>query len=358
MGLYRRGDSRSKNRVWWISYMKDGRQHRESTGSRNKSVANRVLAVRLGQVVEGRWSLPSSNSPRLGQFAKEFLKTITHENTRDRYQQSVRNLLRHFGERVRLAEITPESIYSFQQQRLAEGVGKATINRDTSTLSSCMTKARKMRLISRNPCADVEKLNERRDRRRAKPLSYDEEASLIRCAPMWLSTLVTFLIETGLRVKKEALGLKWDDVLLDSEPACVHVRESKSEAGLRPVWLTDHCKDTLLKWRQVMDLGASPYVFPSPRNPKCPIFDYKTAWRVAAKKAGLGDRRVHDLRATFASRANMCKASGLTLAQLLGHNSTQILPTYVKPIDENTKSVMQALDAARHSHNAVPRTIQ
>jgi hypothetical protein len=44
----------------------------------------------------------------------------------------------------------------------------------------------------------------------------------------------------------------------------------------------------------------------------------------------------------------------LTIAQLLGHaNSTQILPTYVKPLDENTRAVIEALDAARTSR---PRT--
>jgi hypothetical protein len=44
----------------------------------------------------------------------------------------------------------------------------------------------------------------------------------------------------------------------------------------------------------------------------------------------LADRRTYDLRATFASRANACRASGLTVAHLLGHASTQILPAYVK----------------------------
>jgi len=31
--------------------------------------------------------------------------------------------------------------------------------------------------------------------------------------------------------------------------------------------------------------------------------------------------------------------------------STQILPTYVKPLDENTRAVIDALDAARTSRN-------
>jgi len=35
-------------------------------------------------------------------------------------------------------------------------------------------------------------------------------------------------------------------------------------------------------------------------------------------------------------------------AHLLGHDSTQILPTYVKQLDENTKAIITALDAARN----------
>jgi integrase len=59
------------------------------------------------------------------------------------------------------------------------------------------------------------------------------------------------------------------------------------------------------------------------------------------------DRRIYDLRSTFASRANMCHATGLTVAHLLGHDSTQILPTYVRPLDENTRALIQALNALR-----------
>ena len=44
---------------------------------------------------------------------------------------------------------------------------------------------------------------------------------------------------------------------------------------------------------------------------------------------------------------NACHATGLTVAHLLGHASTQILPTYVRPLDENTRAVIAALDTAR-----------
>lgn len=117
--------------------------------------------------------------------------------------------------------------------------------------------------------------------------------------------------------------------------------------------------NTLLQWREFLGSGFSPYVFPSPRIPGRSLFDNKKAWQKAAREAGLPDRRIYDLRSTFASRANACRASGLTIAQLLGHaTSTQILPTYVKPLDENTKAVIDALDAARSSRPGTLGTIQ
>src|SRR5262244_1304185 len=89
------------------------------------------------------------------------------------------------------------------------------------------------------------------------------------------------------------------------------------------------------------------------------VSDYKKAWQKAAREAGIPDRRAHDLRASFASRANACHASGLTIAQLLGHaNSTQILPTYVKPLDENIRAVINALDSARASRSGTSSSIQ
>ena len=83
----------------------------------------------------------------------------------------------------------------------------------------------------------------------------------------------------------------------------------------------------VLRWREFLGSESSSYVFPSPRDPSSHFQDYKTAWRTAVKKAGLADRRAYDLRSTFASRANVCHATGMTVAHLLGHASTQILPT-------------------------------
>jgi Phage integrase SAM-like domain len=130
--------------------------------------------------------LPKSHVPRLGDWLKKSLASIGHPKTKSRYQSSVNNILRFFGPNIRILGITPELVFEFQQKRLAEGIGKATVNRDFATLSSALTRARKLRLITHNPCADVGKLNERRERRQAKPLTYEEEARVKQFSPPWL----------------------------------------------------------------------------------------------------------------------------------------------------------------------------
>jgi len=339
--------------------MAGGRQRRESTGYRNKREAEKLLALRKAQVLEDRLNVPRSHSPKLGDFAEQFLKSIPYDKTRSRYRSSINNILRHLGPNIRLSDITPAVIFALQQDRIEEGAGKATVNRDIATLSSMLSRAKRLRLISRNPCCDVGKLNERRDRRQAKPLSYEEETKIKEVSPWWLRVLITLLVETGLRVKKEALPLKWTDVLLESQPSCIYVRSSKSAAGLRTVWLTNHCRETLLSWREMFGPTLSEFVFPSPQNPASHFVDYKRAWKNAVTAAGLNDRRTYDCRATFATRVNShCHASALSVAQLLGHASTTILPTYVKPLDANTKEIIQTLDQARSAQDRVTRTVQ
>lgn len=339
--------------------MAGGRQRRESTGYTNKREAEKLLALRKAQVLEDRLNVPRSHSPKLGDSAEQFLKSVPHDKTRSRYRSSINNILRHLGPNIRLSDITPAAILALQQERIEEGAGKATVNRDIATLSSMLSRAKRLRLISRNPCCDVGKLNERRDRRQAKPLSYEEEARVKQFSPLWLQVLITLLVETGLRVKKEALSLKWADVRLESEPSCIHVRDSKSAAGLRTAWLTNHCREALLKWREIFGPTYSEFVFPSPRNPASHFVDYKRAWKNAAAAAGLPDRRIYDCRASFATRINShCHASALSVAQLLGHASTSILPTYVKPLDANTREIIQSLDHARSAKSAQSRTVQ
>jgi hypothetical protein len=77
--LYRRG------KIWWMAYMVDGRQRCESSGTTNKRVAQKILNMRLAEIIEGRFRLPKTNPPKLEQFSEEFLGSVRHQNTKKRY---------------------------------------------------------------------------------------------------------------------------------------------------------------------------------------------------------------------------------------------------------------------------------
>jgi len=212
-----------------------------------------------------------------------------------------------------------------------------------------------MRLISHNPCRDVGKLNERRDRRRAKPLSYAEEDRVMHFSPPLLRMLITLLADTGLRVKKAA--------------STVVRRVARFGARVHSYTRFKECRRSASRWadnalprrpdalaRAVWSRILTPR-FSEPSEPWSPLCGLQTAWRTAAKKAGLADRRIYDLRSTFASRANVCHATGLTVAHLLGHANTQILPTYVRLLDENTRALINAMDTARKQRRVAPDSI-
>lgn len=331
---------------WWISYQAHGKQIRESARTTNKRLAERLLEKRKTEVFEGRWNLPRSDCPKLQPWLNEVISAVQHSNTRDRYSASAKNLIAFFGD-VKLSQITAERIEEFQRARVKEKRSPATVNRDIAFLFRVLKLARKRRFILQNPCEEVERLNERRHRRQGRPLSYEEERRLLSVCDLLLRTFVIVLIETGLRSKTEALPLKWADVDIESSPGCIVVRRSKTKAGERSVWLTDFCSQQLQVWREFLGANHSEYVFPSPRDSSAHWSGYQVPWKTAARLAGLGDRRIYDLRSTFATRANAAHATELTVAQLLGHSSIAILPTYAKALDDNMRSVILQLNIQR-----------
>jgi integrase len=165
-------------------------------------------------------------------------------------------------------------------------------------------------------------------RRAAKPLTYEEQA----VAPPLLLTLIVLLTDTGLRVRKEALPLRWEDV--DLSVGVLYVRKSKTPAGRRAVPLTEHSSMILRKWMRVTGPEFSPYVFANPRNPATYLKSVRKTWARALKAANLEWRPIYDLRATFASRLSAEGAPDALVAEMLGHSSPSIVGTYVKVLDE------------------------
>jgi integrase len=344
MGLYRRGNT------WWLAYTVNGKKINESARTANKRDAQRILDKRLGQIVEDRFDLPVTRcSTTLDVFAKEFLQTVAVESTRLRYASSVGNIRKFFGsESVRAALTTPE-IERFKQARLAAGVSCATVNRDLAVLRILSKRARRQRIIPSNgPC--IEMLNERSGRRKPVILSFEEEEKLLLSASPQISLLVSLILDTGLRVKKEALRLRWVDIDLNSGHLIVNV--SKTAAGERVIPLTERSIRELRNWRSKFGPEFSHWVFANPREPKKHLTDIRFAWRGALVRAGLPYRRLYDLRAVFASRLSAAGQSSTLIAGLLGHASTAIVPTYAKVTTDFHRWAITQLEQFCVKHSA------
>jgi integrase len=67
------------------------------------------------------------------------------------------------------------------------------------------------------------------------------------------------------------------------------------------------------------------------------------------KKAGLPFFPIYYLRHTFASRLTSAGVSPLTIAQMLGHSSTQIVPRYAQVLDQNRLDAMKKLETLKQS---------
>lgn len=347
MGLYHR----PRSKFWWMAYTADGRPHCESSGTTNKRLAQKILSMRLAEIIEGRFRLPKSNPPRLEQFSEEFLDSIRHQNTRKRYASSVANLRTHFGD-AKLTEINAERIDEFKDSRLASKVRAATVNRDLAVLRRMLRIAERKRLITSTPFREVEMLEERKDRKQPHILTFHEETKLLAAASDLIRVLAILILDTGLRSGREALALKWADI--DFSDKAIRIRQSKTLAGIRSVPLSSRCKAELLRWREQLGPEFSEYVFANPQQPKTHLKDVRRAWPKALEAAGLQYFWLYDLRHTFASRLTQAGVSPLFVAQIMGHSSPSILQTYAKAIDEFRRSAISKLESFCEAQSIEP----
>ena len=342
MGLYKRGN------IWWMDYTADGTQHFESTKETNRRLAQQKLDVRRAEVAQGNFSLLKKNGPRLGEWSTRYLESVQHPNTRRRYTCSKANLITFFGELAQLSHISASRIGDFKQLRRAEGIKAATLNRDLRFLAQILKQAERERYIAKSPFV-LNKffLNEGPERRKPHILTWEEQEKLLAVAPPRIRALTVLGVETGMRTG-EMLRLEWEHI--DFLNNVLQVQESKTPSGIRSVPISAFCKLELLRWRSLIGPEYSKWVFPTLSNRRHQLQGGRKAWASALNKAGIPFFPIYNLRHTFASRMTAAGVSPITIAQMLGHASTQIVPRYAQVLDQNRFDAMKKLETLRQSH--------
>jgi integrase len=338
--LYRREGSK----IWWMQYRnKDGVRRRESTLAEDWEEAQKYLrerlqardnntlpALRRGQEIAfGEWA-----DLYLENFSKPPFRALkTHEVN----QRALKHLRAAFGN-TKLAALTADDIETYLRGRLKhrvvvktkkgvveKGVLKATtVHQELRVLRRMLNVALRKKLVLANPCAGVEFPARVNGLFRPHYITWSEQQKIELSAPEYLRNVIRIIAETGLRVYKELVPMRKEQ--LDLENAVVWIPDSKTPNGVAEVPLTDIAVEAFR--RQLAISGTGPYLFPSDEKPDVYQKSFKTVWRLTLRRAGIGYFRIYDLRSTYATRLSAGGVADEWVTQLLRQGDAKVFKKY------------------------------
>jgi len=316
---------------WWIDYRIDGKRHRKRIG-RSKRIAQLALAdieVKIAKRRAGFLVIDKKLSDYISQFIS-YVRVHSKPLTTKRYSQIIEHLSNFLNiledPPNRLSQITPPIIEQYKLYRL-ELVKPQTINFELTLLHRFFGYAMEMKYIQENPTQKIKKI--RKPQRKApRFLTREEIARLLSKASPNLNNIIRFLLNTGLRWG-ELRSLEWEDVDWNEKVIHIRIKEGWSpKGGERKVPMNDVVCIIL---RNVPK--KTNWVFTTKTGSQVRQQGTWSAFKLACRRAGIGDATLHSLRHTFASHLVMAGVDLATVSKLLGHKdiSTTMIYSHLSP---------------------------
>lgn len=338
--VYRRGGSK----FWWICYRdRAGKRQRESTFTENWQEAQKMLRTRLeardGNVLQ---VVRKGESLSFGEWADFFLENyskppVRQPGTHSANLRCVQHLKKAFATR-RLIDVGPDEIELYLRERLRqrvkvrvgkgyreEGLLKATtVHQELRVLRRMLNVAVRRRLLTSNPCAMVEFPVALKGMFRPHYVTWTEQQQIENNAMPHLRNAIRIIAETGLRVKKELLPMKKNQIDFLNE--VLWIPDSKTPTGVAEIPLTKLALEAFQN--QVAISGNGEFLFPSDLNQEGHLRSLRTAWRKALKRAGVSYFRLYDLRSTYATRLSAGGVADEWVIQMLRQGDSQVFKKY------------------------------
>ena len=367
-----------------IRKRKDGRWEGRYTAGRNpatgKAIYKNVLGKTQAEVKEKLkkaieetkgLNIAKAESYTVGQwmdvwyeyYAKIKVRPFSHKT----YEGYIKNHIKPSIGNIPLTKLTTLDLQRLYQKLLTEGrvdrleaqnqpkgLSPKTVRNINQVISSAMHLAIQQHLIAQDPtdgCALP-----KTEHREMQTLSADQLAAfLLEAKHSGVFEMYYIELATGLR-RGELLGLKWQDIDLDS--GVIHVRRQvgridgkvqeaplKTKNAYRNISIGVDAVSILWE-KKKQDGGRSEYVFPSPTGgPMSPDSVLKMLHRVL-ERAGLPELRFHDLRHTFATLALQNGVDVKTVSGMLGHFSAGFtLDTYAHVTTAAQKKAAETIGA-------------
>jgi integrase len=324
-----RGDGRIFKRrrspFWWIAYCHRGREIRESSGSTDRRVAERLLRRRRQEVGADHLGLkpfvgPAQERVTFEDLAAAYLQDYAVRGLRSRQtaEARVKQLRRVFGT-DRAADITPARLRAYQAARREEGAEAATINRELSALRRMFRLAVAAGRLPAIP-AFPPPLEENPPRQGF--FEHAEYLAIREHLPPHYQDVLDLAYWTGWR-KQEILRLEWREVDLAGGVIRLSPARSKTKTG-RVLPLSAPLREVLARRLEARRLDT-PLVF---HRDGQPIGDWRKSWARACQAAGLPGKRLHDCRRTVARNLVRAGVPERVAMAILGHQTRSIFDRY------------------------------
>jgi integrase len=337
--IYKRG------KFYWYKFMWKGSLVRESTKQCNDKIARNMESAHRTSLAKGEVGIREKKpSPTLAEFIDKRFEPWAKAQFCARIKTWLwyRNGLRRLNGFSALAslplnEVTSESISSYVARRQSEDLAVSSINRELQVLRRILNLAVEWgELVS--PIKVKLLTGETHRERVIKP---DEERRYLDAAPELLASIVTVLVDSGLR-PEECFRMRWENINFSAgKYGSLFVTHGKTAAARRMLPLTPRVRLILQnRWEQASkpDDGwvwpastASGHIEPGTLKKRHARVFKTIAENSKKKEKPVRPFLFYDLRHTFLTRLGESGCDVWTMARIAGHSSITMSSRYVHP---------------------------
>lgn len=312
MHLYKRGDT------WWVQLGDgSGGRVRRSLKTTNKREAEKRAAIELGRLgpYKGEDKTP------LGAALRTMIE-VTYAGrsagTIRCYTQKARWLVEILGSETPLCKLTKHDVAGYRVLRLKDGASTSTVYKELVVLRRC---------LAEHDITGVVPVTKVNYQPRTNHLTRDEFAGLMDMLPADRQLWLAVAVYTGARLS-ELESLRWEDV---DGTKWIRLRGTKTGGSFRRIPFSKSLKKWLRRpAKEDYDPMASVVQPWSNCRRDLSVAFSKITRRKDAKLTP------NDLRRTFASWLKQAGVDSLTVAHLLGHNTTRMVDMVYGRLNDKT----------------------
>jgi integrase len=336
-----------KSRYLHIAYYYRGKEKRESSGSTDLKVAERLLRRRLQEIGAAQIGArpfvgPQQERQTVDDLLKDYQRDseIHQRKSLPQLRSRLKHLRAFFG-LDRAIAVTPDRIRLYIASRQRAGAANATVNRELEVVQRAFALAVEARTLGAAP--KVPSLPEHNARQGFFERG-EFEAVLQHLGDQDLKDHLAWSYVTGMR-PGEIRGLTWADLDRETWTLRLHAKDAKSGYG-RAIPLEGPLRAIIARRIQARHL-ACPFIF---HRKGRRVGEFRKVWKRASRDAGLTGKIPYDLRRTAVRNMVRAGVDPAIAMKISGHRTRAVFDRY-NIIDERdlreavrkTSSYMESL---------------